>query len=204
MYRRDARPRANGARAQHRRKPELLLSHARPRAPVTATTSAAALVPPQNLDSLALRAAFASFATGVTVITTLDEHGAPVGLTANSFGSVSLDPPLIQWSLRINSGLHRTFINATHFAVSVLRADQDHIAKQFASRAPERFQGVALVETPGESPLIANAIAHFHCKKINDYRVGDHELFIGEVLRANHFTGEALVFHESKFKRVVG
>jgi flavin reductase (DIM6/NTAB) family NADH-FMN oxidoreductase RutF len=156
----------------------------------------------QALDAQLLRAAFGSFATGVTVITALDEHGAPVGLTANSFGSVSLDPPLVQWSLRINSGLHRNCVNASHFCVSVLTREQEAIAKQFSSRAPDRFEGIELVTQIGEPPLIANALAHFVCRKINDYRVGDHELFIGEVLRVKTFPGEPLVFHSSKFKHL--
>jgi flavin reductase (DIM6/NTAB) family NADH-FMN oxidoreductase RutF len=154
----------------------------------------------RSIDSTTLRAAFASFATGVTVVTALDEHGAALGMTANSFGSVSLDPPLVQWSLRINSGLHRAFVHADHFCVSVLSAAQENIARQFSSRAPDRFEGVALLQTPNEPPLIANAIAHFFCRKVNDYRVGDHELFVGEVLRARTFEGEPLIFHASKFK----
>jgi flavin reductase (DIM6/NTAB) family NADH-FMN oxidoreductase RutF len=123
-------------------------------------------------------------------------------MTANSFGSVSLDPPLVQWSLRVNSGLHRTFIEATHFAVSVLAATQEHLARQFSSRAPDRFENVAIVRHANEPPLIADAIAHFVCKKVNDYRVGDHELFIGEVLRAKTHDGTPLVFHHSKFKQL--
>ena len=146
-----------------------------------------------------LRRAFASFATGVTVITALDEHGAPVGMTANSFGSVSLDPPLVQWSLRVNSGLHRIFVDATHFSVSVLAAHQTHIARQFASRAPDRFVDIALIETTGEPPLIRGALAYFACKKVAVHRIGDHELFVGEVLRASAHEGTPLLFHGSKF-----
>ncbi len=149
---------------------------------------------------MSLRSAFASFATGVTVITALDEHGAPIGMTANSFGSVSLDPPLVQWSLRINSGLHRAFVQVDRFNVSVLSSRQESIARQFASRAPDRFEGIALTHSPSEAPLIADAIAHFICRKVNDYRVGDHELFVGEVLRVQTFEGEPLIFHSSKFK----
>jgi 3-hydroxy-9,10-secoandrosta-1,3,5(10)-triene-9,17-dione monooxygenase reductase component len=159
--------------------------------------------PRSALDSIALRTAFGSFATGVTVVTAIDEHGTPVGMTANSFGSVSLDPPLAQWSLRINSGLHRTFVLASHFSVSVLGADQEAIARQFASRAPDRFEGVALTHWDDSPPLITGALAHFVCKKINDYRVGDHELFVGEVLHAamnsERSVHEPLLFFASKF-----
>jgi flavin reductase (DIM6/NTAB) family NADH-FMN oxidoreductase RutF len=144
--------------------------------------------PHQTLDPQSLRHAFASFATGVTVITALDSLSSAVGMTANSFGSVSLDPPLVQWSLRVNSGLHRTFVDATLFSVSVLSAGQEHLARQFSSRAPDRFAGVS--------------ITHFVCKKVNDYRVGDHELFICEVLRAKTYDGVPLVFHDSKFKQL--
>ncbi len=157
---------------------------------------------PRRTDDVTLRAAFACFATGVTIITALDENGSPVGLTANSFGSVSLSPPLVQWSLRVNSGLHRAFVEANLFCVSVLSHEQEAAARQFSSRAPDRFAEVALVQTAGEPPLIAEAIAHFVCRKINDVRVGDHELFIGEVLRAKTFPGEPLIFHASKFKRL--
>jgi flavin reductase (DIM6/NTAB) family NADH-FMN oxidoreductase RutF len=150
-------------------------------------------------DAVNLRRAFANFATGVTVITALDEHGVAIGMTANSFGSVSLEPPLVQWSLRINSGLHRAFVHAEQFCVSVLAANQEDIARQFSCRAPDRFEGVSLLHTNNEPPLIANAIAHFVCRRINDYRVGDHELFVGEVLRAHTFEGEPLIFHASKF-----
>jgi flavin reductase (DIM6/NTAB) family NADH-FMN oxidoreductase RutF len=156
----------------------------------------------QPLDPQSLRHAFASFATGITVITALDSLSNPVGMTVNSFGSISLDPPLVQWSLRVNSGLHRTFIEASKFSVSVLSSMQEQLARQFSSRAPDRFENVAIVQSPNEPPLIANAIAHFVCKKVNDYRVGDHELFIGEVLRANTFEGTPLLFHNSKFKRI--
>ena len=146
-----------------------------------------------------LRHAFASFATGVTVITALDENGSPVGMTANSFGSVSLDPPLVQWSLRVNSGLHRIFVETTHFSVSVLAAHQTHIARQFASRAPDRFLDIALHEVKGEPPLIRGALAYFVCKKLAVHRIGDHELFVGEVLRAAAHDGTPLLFHGSKF-----
>ncbi len=161
------------------------------------TKSAPSPIDPHAPDTL--RRAFASFATGVTVITALDEHGAPVGMTANSFGSVSLDPPLVQWSLRVNSGLHRIFVETTHFSVSVLAAHQTHIARQFASRAPDRFLDVALHETAGEPPMIRGALAYFFCKKIAVHRIGDHELFVGEVLRASAHEGTPLLFHGSKF-----
>ena len=154
------------------------------------------------LDPTALRHAFASFATGVTVITARDELGSAVGMTANSFGSVSLDPPLVQWSLRINSALHRSFIEAIMFSVSVLAADQEAIARQFASRMPDRFAGIQLIEQGKEPPLIAGALAHFVCRKINDYRVGDHELFVGEVLRASAHEGHPLLFFGSRFLNV--
>ncbi len=146
------------------------------------------------------------------MITALDEKGEPIGMTANSFGSVSLEPPLVQWSLRLNSGLHRAFVQATHFSVSVLSAEQEAIARQFASRAPDRFEGVKLIHVADAPPLVAGALAHFICKKVNDYRVGDHELFIGEVLHAAAHTDERfdhavetaspLLFFNSKFGQI--
>ncbi len=161
------------------------------------------IVKSHTFDPLALRRAFGSFATGVTVITALDEAGAPVGMTANSFGSISLDPPLVQWSLRINSGLHPVFVRAERFAVSVLRSDQESLARRFASRVANRFEGVEMVVAPpgdDSPPLIADAIAHFQCRKVNDIRVGDHELFIGQVLSVETAPGAPLLFFRSQFQ----
>jgi len=154
-------------------------------------------------DPLQLRHAFASFATGVTIITTLDGHGVPAGLTVNSFGSVSLTPPLVQWSLRINSALHRSFVAADRFAVSVLSREQEELARRFSSRMTERFAGVAVIEHQGEPPLIGGAIAHFRCRKVHDYRIGDHELFVGEVLSAEFHSGDPLIFFRSRFTGLV-
>jgi flavin reductase (DIM6/NTAB) family NADH-FMN oxidoreductase RutF len=109
----------------------------------------------------------------------------------------------VQWSLRINSGQHRAFVEAIHFSVSVLASDQEAIARQFASRAPDRFEGIALTQWQDFPALITGALAHFACKKINDYRVGDHELFIGEVLRVETHVGQPLVFFSSKFGQLL-
>lgn len=161
------------------------------------------IVKSHTFDPLTLRRAFGCFATGVTVITALDEAGAPVGMTANSFGSISLDPPLVQWSLRINSGLHPVFVRAERFAVSVLRSDQESLARRFASRVADRFADVAVRLEPGDPeapPLIADAIAHFQCRKVNDLRVGDHELFIGQVLSVETTPGAPLLFFRSQFQ----
>jgi flavin reductase (DIM6/NTAB) family NADH-FMN oxidoreductase RutF len=161
------------------------------------------IVKSHTFDPLALRRAFGSFATGVTIITAIDDAGAPVGMTANSFGSISLDPPLVQWSLRINSGLHPVFVRAERFAVSVLRSDQESLARRFASRVADRFAGVDLVIASGggdSPPLIADAIAHFQCRKVNDIRVGDHELFIGQVLSVETRPGAPLLFFRSQFQ----
>ncbi|MCC7067428.1 MAG: flavin reductase family protein [Burkholderiales bacterium] len=155
---------------------------------------------PIPLDPLTLRHAFARFTTGVTVITTLDAHGAPVGMTANSFGSVSLYPPLVQWSLRANSALHDIFATASEFAVSVLAADQEAIAHRFASRVSNRFEGIEVVTDSDAPPLLRGALAHFVCRTVNVFPVGDHDLFIGEVRRASFGDGHPLIFYGSHFR----
>lgn len=161
------------------------------------------IVKSHTFDPLTLRRAFGSFATGVTIITTIDPDGKPVGLTVNSFGSVSLEPPLVQWSLRINSGLHRAFIRAERFAVSVLGAEQEPLARRFASRVADRFMGVQVLSDPTDAaspPLIAAAIAHFQCRKVEVIRIGDHDLLIGQVLSIQTAPGRPLLFYLSAFQ----
>jgi flavin reductase (DIM6/NTAB) family NADH-FMN oxidoreductase RutF len=147
-----------------------------------------------------LRKALGVFATGVTIISTLNEQGEAVGFTANSFNSLSLDPPLILWSLGLKAGSLSAFLKAQHHAISVLCAEQQELALRFAQKDAHRWQDVSW--TPGlhGMPLIAGAIATFECQAHQHLTLGDHELFIGQVLRC-HFQENAkpLIFHGGKF-----
>lgn len=127
------------------------------------------------------RDALGSFATGVTIVTTLDASGAPVGLTVNSFASVSLQPPLVLWSLVHTASTRQTFLTSSHFAINVLAADQLVLAQRFATRGIDRFANLATVAAPSGAPLLPDALAWFDCRRFVEHEAGDHTIFIGEV-----------------------
>ena len=135
------------------------------------------------MDAQALRTALSQFATGITIITATGADGRRVGVTANSFNSVSLAPPLVLWSLAHKSGSFSGFQSCTHFAVNVLAADQEHLARHFAQHAADKFIGIETVPGMGNSLLLPGALAHFECRKRSVYPEGDHSIFVGEVER---------------------
>ncbi|AEG91176.1 Candidate monooxygenase oxidoreductase protein [Ramlibacter tataouinensis TTB310] len=140
------------------------------------------------------------FATGVTIVTMRTAEGLPVGLTANSFNSVSLDPPLVLWSLSQAAASLATFRTGTHYAINVLAADQKALAERFALRGADRWSGVE--STPGVcgAPLIAGAAATFECFNRSRYDEGDHVIFVGEVERCTWRPGAPpLLFHGGRF-----
>ena len=144
---------------------------------------------PAAFSSQELRAALGQFATGVTIVSTLDAQGRPVGLTANSFNSVSLEPPLVLWSLARRSGSLPAFAGCAHFCINVLTADQRWLAERFASKALDRFEGVAWHAGVGGSPVIDGAAAVFECRHHSHHEAGDHLIFIGQVERCSRRLG---------------
>lgn len=152
--------------------------------------------------SVELRRAFGHFATGVTVVTTLDARGRRVGMTANSFASLSLEPPLVLWSLANSSTNHAAFLAARYFAIHVLAAGQDALARQFASRAGDRFAGVAVESGCRGVPLLADFHARFECEMHAQHEGGDHTIFVGRVLRVAERPGEPLLFHRGRYAGV--
>lgn len=144
-------------------------------------------------DPTAYRAALGRFATGVTIITTHDT--APVGITANSFASVSLDPPLVLWCVDKGSDRADVFLSADHFAINVLGAHQAELALAFAARA-DAFAGLALRPHPQRVPVLEDCVAHFDCARHAVHEAGDHWLILGRVLSACSRTGAPLVFHD--------
>lgn len=133
-------------------------------------------------DAGALRRSLGSFSTGVTVITTLTPDGRRVGLTANSFSSVSMEPPLVLWSLSGRSPNRAVFEQCSHFAINVLAFDQQELCKRFATSAiADKFDGVACREGVGGVPLLDGAVAQFECSMHAQHPGGDHLIFIGKV-----------------------
>lgn len=138
---------------------------------------------PGPLDGRDFRAALGCFATGVTVITACSATGQRVGLTVNSFSSVSLDPPLVLWNLSIHAPSLPVFRQAGHFAVNVLSADQRDIAEHFSRRADDKFTGADISVRDGldGAPLLDSVAAVFECRNAERYYGGDHIIFLGEV-----------------------
>lgn len=150
---------------------------------------------PKAFDPRELRNALGSFATGVTVITTRTATGALVGVTANSFASVSLEPPMVLWlpGNHLRSLPH--FIQAPYFAVNVLCSDQADLSRRFASSGENKFQGVDFYEGVGGSPVLKGALATFETTTVAIHEAGDHHIMIGEVENYTYRAGEPLVFH---------
>lgn len=145
-------------------------------------------------DTLALRSALGRFATGVTIVSCTGDDGGHVGLTCNSFNSLSLEPALVLWSLRASSPNLGAFQRATRFAVNVLAEAQVDLSRRFASRLPDKFAEGAWA--PGEhgAPVLAGCAAVFECETVSQQAAGDHYLFIGRVLAFHESTLPPLVF----------
>lgn len=155
---------------------------------------------PPSFSPTEFRSALGMFATGVTIVTARKVDGGLIGLTANSFNSVSLDPPLVLWSLARAAGSLAVFSTGSHYAINILAADQHELAKRFAARGTDRWAGVEFVEGAGGAPLLAGAAATFECFNRSRYEEGDHVIFVGEVERCMHREGASpLLFHGGKF-----
>ncbi len=148
-----------------------------------------------TLDSRALRTALGQFATGITVVTTRGMGGQFVGLTVNSFSALSLEPPLILWSLRCSSPSLPVFESAERFVVNVLAEAQVEVSRRFALPLADKFDGVAHAENDWGLPLIHGAAAWFECRTVSRQIAGDHCLFIAEVERFTLSEAAPLLFH---------
>lgn len=155
---------------------------------------------PPNFSKSEFRAALGRFATGVTVVTARTAEGDLVGLTANSFNTVSLDPPLVLWSLARSAASMSAFSTGSHYAINVLASDQHELAMRFAARDVDRFAGVVYLEGVAGAPLLPGAAATFECFNRSRYEEGDHVIFVGEVERCSHHPeASPLLFHGGRF-----
>jgi flavin reductase (DIM6/NTAB) family NADH-FMN oxidoreductase RutF len=156
------------------------------------------------IDPRDFRSALGTYATGVAIITTVDGAGRPYGLTCNSFTSVSLNPPLVLWSLVIYSQSMSIFQNASHFAVNVLGASQKALATRFAKSSENKFESVEWTSGLGGTPLLPGSVANFQCRTVDRYYGGDHVIFLGAVESYRYNRDEALLFSHGGFGRFVG
>ena len=153
-----------------------------------------------NFSRTDFRSALGMFATGVTIVTARLSSGELIGLTASSFNSVSMEPPLVLWSLSQAAGSLPALRTVSHYAINILAADQQALAERFASRREDRWEGVDFAPGAGGAPLLAGAVASFECFNRRRYEEGDHVIFVGEVERCSHRPGAApLLYHGGKF-----
>jgi len=147
------------------------------------------------------RNALGAFATGVTVVTAVAADGVPCGMTANSFTALSLQPPLVLWSIARGSPSAPTFLAAEHFAISILAADQIDVSRRFSRPNADKFATVATLRGIGGVPLIGGAVAHFECRMEQHYEGGDHIIIIGRVLRLTSNPAPSLMFCSGRYQR---
>jgi len=152
-----------------------------------------------STDNRDFRDALGQFATGVTIITTVDNTGAWIGLTANSFNSASMDPPLVLWSLSKGSAHLEVFMETKHFAVNILAADQAELSTRFSSAVKDRFIDLNCQQGVGGVPLLPGCSARFQCKNSYCYQGGDHLIFVGEVLDFDRSDRPPLVYHQGSY-----
>lgn len=140
------------------------------------------------------------FATGVTVLTTRDPQGRPVGMTASSLAAVSLNPPLVSVCVDFTADMHHALSASGTFVINVLASDQEEISRRFAELQPEeRFQGIAWQETAEGLVLLGGALAHIECERYADFPLGDHTLFVGRVTGGSVGEGEPLLYYRGGY-----
>lgn len=152
------------------------------------------LVP--RLETRALRDALGQFATGVAVVTTTADDNTPVGMTINSFTSMSMTPPLVAWCVDRRAAGYPVFAHTHHFCISVLADDQIELAKRFATPGGDKFRGIAC---DGSAPVIEGACAYFRCDTDQRFLLGDHLMLVGRVIEFEKQTAMPLLFAQGRF-----
>lgn len=155
-----------------------------------------------GFDPRAFRRALGNFATGVTIMTAA-VGGKRVGVTANSFNSVSLDPALILWSIDKRSTSYEVFNAASHFAVNILAADQIDLSNQFARPSDDKFATLEVEEGAGGAPLFADCAARFQCELHQQIDGGDHWILLGKVVAFDDFGRAPLLYHQGAYSSVL-
>ena len=156
-----------------------------------------------SFDSRAFRDALGCFATGITIITAKALDGEVVGFTASSFNAVSLDPPLILFSLGRKAFSLRTFLSTDYFAVNILREDQEELSNRFAKALGDKWSGIEFETWDAGCPILKDALAKFECKTRFTYEGGDHVIFVGEVVRMTaDLDGKPLLFYRGSYRSI--
>ncbi len=150
-------------------------------------------------DEKTFRQCLGKFATGVAVVTCSDAAGDPCGITANSFSSVSLDPPLVLWNIAKVSNFLDAYLKAEHFAINVLSEKQQALSIHFARSDHTKFNGIDYTLSGDGAPLLPEAIATFHCRTHQTHDCGDHHIIIGEVIACQSTDRNPLLFYGGEY-----
>jgi flavin reductase (DIM6/NTAB) family NADH-FMN oxidoreductase RutF len=157
-----------------------------------------------NVDLQKFKRALSCFATGVAVVTTLDGDGEKVGMTVSSFNSVSLDPPLVLWSIANDANSYSVFTNANYCAVNVLAMHQDQLSSQFAQKGSDKFEGLECRSGIEGVPILPEYAACFECSTENIFEGGDHKIIVGRVLKLEDRENDPLIFYRGRFLKKGG
>ncbi|UOM33899.1 flavin reductase family protein [Acuticoccus sp. I52.16.1] len=157
-----------------------------------------------EIDPNALRRALGDFATGVCVVTAAPDADERIGMTVNSFSSVSLDPPLVLFCVANTANALAAWKRTTHYAINVLAENQSAISNRFARAQADKWEGLAPEPGVTGAPLIPGAIAHFECAAEHQYPGGDHTIFVGRVVAFDRPrpNAEPLVFHQGRYREL--
>jgi len=153
-------------------------------------------------NSRAFRDALGQFATGVTIVTALDQQGEPVGMTASSFNSVSLDPALVLWSIEKRAQSFAAFTSAERYIIHVLSEEQAELCWAFAKPGSEKFEQNALSLSKHSIPTLDNCVAKFECIAEHHYEGGDHIIMVGKVEDFECNPGKPLLYHQGELKNL--
>ncbi|NHZ87704.1 flavin reductase [Massilia sp. CCM 8733] len=156
-------------------------------------------VPSADFDSNYFRQALSQFATGVTIVTAALPDGRLAGVTINSFNSVSLDPPLVLWSLAQTASSMAAFEQAEGYVINVLADNQAALAQRFARPGQDRFEQVGFTRSAQGQPVLDGSVACFECRPRSRYVEGDHVIFVGAVERCQFYPHRSLGFHRGRF-----
>lgn len=148
------------------------------------------------------RHALSRFASGVTVITTIDAAGRRHGITVSAFCSVSLEPPLILICIEKSTASHHALEENESFVVNILREDQQHYSDQFASHLPDKFHGIKFDENEKGIPVLNDVLANLECRRANAHDNGDHTIYIGAIERATIRDGKPLVYFHGNYRKL--
>ena len=152
-----------------------------------------------EIDLAEYRRALGCFATGVAVVTAIDKNGEKAGITVNSFNSVSLDPPLVLWSIAEDAQSFSSFVEAEHYAVNVLAMHQQDICERFATRGSDKFDGLNCNEGIAGIPVLPTYSAVFECSAEHRYDGGDHMILVGRVQRFEDRKTDPLIFYRGHY-----